>query len=75
MASIYLIRHGQASFGSADYDHLSKIGFKQGKLLGQFWQPLAVPDKFYVGDLLRHGQTLTSFTQGYQNNNIPMTIH
>ena len=29
MAAIYLIRHGQASFGKADYDQLSEQGIKQ----------------------------------------------
>ena len=75
MAAIYLIRHGQASFGSADYDHLSEKGFKQAELLGEFWQQLVTPDKFYAGDLLRHGQTLSSFSKGYQQSNTSTTIH
>ncbi|MDZ4333172.1 MAG: histidine phosphatase family protein, partial [Pseudomonas sp.] len=29
MGSIYLIRHGQASFGADDYDVLSPIGIRQ----------------------------------------------
>ncbi|MCH1491392.1 MAG: histidine phosphatase family protein, partial [Luminiphilus sp.] len=29
MASIYLIRHGQASFGSDNYDQLSPVGQRQ----------------------------------------------
>jgi phosphohistidine phosphatase SixA len=29
MAQLYLVRHGQASFGAADYDKLSDIGHKQ----------------------------------------------
>jgi len=34
MAVIYLIRHGQASFGSEDYDRLSELGRRQAQLLG-----------------------------------------
>ncbi|HEX2131696.1 MAG TPA: histidine phosphatase family protein [Actinophytocola sp.] len=34
MAAIYLLRHGQASFGSADYDVLSELGELQAKALG-----------------------------------------
>lgn len=34
MAVIYLIRHGQASFGSEDYDRLSELGRRQASLLG-----------------------------------------
>src|SRR3546814_13431010 len=33
--SIYLIRHGQASFGAGDYDKLSKRGVEQAAVLGQ----------------------------------------
>ncbi|MFB1036751.1 MAG: histidine phosphatase family protein, partial [Sinobacterium sp.] len=75
MAAIYLIRHGQASFGSADYDQLSAKGSKQAVILGQYWQSSVVPHKFYSGDLLRHGQTLKGFTEGYQGQETPMIIH
>lgn len=34
MAAIYLLRHGQASFGGADYDVLSPVGELQAKVLG-----------------------------------------
>ncbi|NWD90503.1 phosphoglycerate mutase family protein, partial [Pseudomonas sp. K5002] len=35
MGSIYLIRHGQASFGADDYDVLSPIGVQQAQVLGR----------------------------------------
>jgi broad specificity phosphatase PhoE len=31
---IYLVRHGQASFGAADYDVLSDLGYRQAALAG-----------------------------------------
>ncbi len=34
MGQILLVRHGQASFGSDDYDALSSLGFDQSRLLG-----------------------------------------
>ncbi|WP_435154949.1 histidine phosphatase family protein [Amycolatopsis sacchari] len=34
MGAIYLIRHGQASFGEADYDRLSDLGAEQGAVVG-----------------------------------------
>ena len=34
MGSIYLIRHGQASFGADDYDVLSPLGVRQAEVLG-----------------------------------------
>lgn len=35
MGAVYLLRHGQASFGAADYDVLSAQGSQQSKLAGQ----------------------------------------
>jgi broad specificity phosphatase PhoE len=34
MGAIYLVRHGQASFGSADYDQLSEQGYAQSTVAG-----------------------------------------
>ncbi|HET6503943.1 MAG TPA: histidine phosphatase family protein [Amycolatopsis sp.] len=34
MGAIYLVRHGQASFGAADYDRLSVNGVEQGAIVG-----------------------------------------
>ena len=75
MAAIYLIRHGQASFGKADYDQLSDKGSEQSKLLGKYWQSMPAPDKLYAGDLLRHGQTLENFMLGYQSKESSVTLH
>lgn len=35
MSAIYLIRHGQANFGSADYDRLSPLGIEQARIVGE----------------------------------------
>ncbi|MFT6858462.1 MAG: broad specificity phosphatase PhoE, partial [Thalassolituus oleivorans] len=35
MASIYLVRHGQAGFDKLNYDQLSELGFAQGELVGK----------------------------------------
>ncbi len=34
MNAVYLVRHGQASFGADDYDRLSPLGEEQARLLG-----------------------------------------
>ncbi len=34
MGTLYLVRHGQASFGSDDYDRLSPLGQRQSQRLG-----------------------------------------
>lgn len=36
MGTIHLVRHGQASFGAADYDQLSPLGEEQARSLGQW---------------------------------------
>ncbi len=35
MTTLYLLRHGQASFGQADYDRLSELGQQQAAILGE----------------------------------------
>lgn len=75
MAAIYLIRHGQASFGKADYDQLSERGSLQSQLLGKCWQSFPAPDKMFSGDLLRHEQTLENFSQGYQGHKPSKVLH
>jgi len=37
MTLIVLVRHGQASAGTANYDRLSSVGQKQATLLGEHW--------------------------------------
>ena len=37
MSNLFLIRHGQASFGTADYDQLSDKGHHQARILGTFF--------------------------------------
>ena len=34
MGNLYLVRHGQASFGADDYDQLSDLGIRQTVRLG-----------------------------------------
>lgn len=38
MTTIVLVRHGQASFGAANYDRLSPLGERQADILGLHWQ-------------------------------------
>lgn len=58
MASIYLVRHGQASFGSSHYDRLSARGREQATLLGRYWQDRGHHfDRVVCGDLERQRDT------------------
>jgi len=58
MAAIYLIRHGQASWGKRDYDALSDQGIEQAKILGEaLAQRIGSPDAVFCGGMRRHRQT------------------
>ncbi|RZJ20797.1 MAG: histidine phosphatase family protein [Acinetobacter sp.] len=58
MTTIYLIRHGQASFGAESYDQLSPNGELQAKLLGQYFDQILKEAPYVVsGSMQRHQQT------------------
>ncbi|MFT4767392.1 MAG: broad specificity phosphatase PhoE [Glaciecola sp.] len=60
MASIYLIRHGQASFGAENYDELSPLGRLQATLTGEYLARTGVAfDAAYCGTLERQKDTGT----------------
>lgn len=58
MSDLYLIRHGQASFGAANYDVLSELGVRQSAELGKYTaqRPLHF-DSIYTGPLKRQVDT------------------
>lgn len=67
MASLYLIRHGQASFGAENYDSLSELGKDQCHRLGVWWRERDhVPARVLVGPMLRHRQSVEAFLSGYE---------
>lgn len=58
MGQIYLVRHGQASFGAANYDQLSAHGVEQSRLLGRWFAGCRQCfGEVVVGSLSRHRQT------------------
>ena len=58
MSMIYMIRHGQASFGKEDYDHLSPLGRRQAHILGQHLLDTGFqPDAIYSGTMARQTAT------------------
>ncbi|HEY1556007.1 MAG TPA: histidine phosphatase family protein [Kofleriaceae bacterium] len=59
MAKLLLIRHGQASYGEADYDRLSTRGHDQARALGAHLRGATI-DTLYVGPLRRQIETATS---------------
>lgn len=59
MAELIVIRHGQASFGSDDYDALSELGHRQSAAIGAHLSALGwEPDRLITGTLRRQKETL-----------------
>lgn len=58
MSELYLVRHGQASFGASDYDKLSETGHEQAAILAEYWRSIdARYDAIYSGSLKRQLST------------------
>lgn len=58
MSALYLVRHGQASFGASNYDQLSECGQAQALRLGQYWAECGFqPDAVLCGSLERQKDT------------------
>lgn len=75
MGTLYLVRHGQASFGSANYDELSALGWQQARRLGAYWkrsgnrQAAGRRPRFeavYTGTLTRQIQTWQGIARGVE---------
>jgi len=56
VGTLYLIRHGQASYGEADYDRLSPRGIEQARAVGR-WAAGVKLDALFAGPLRRQQQT------------------
>jgi broad specificity phosphatase PhoE len=57
MSTLLLVRHGQASYGEADYDRLSSLGHEQARAVGRFLATAQI-DTVYSGPLRRQTQTV-----------------
>ena len=67
MGTLYLVRHGQASFGAADYDKLSELGQKQSTRLGDYFGQKGLRfDAVLTGTLRRQVQTCTAILEGME---------
>jgi len=77
MGAIYLLRHGQASFGSANYDQLSPTGHAQAQALGAALRTRGVtPDHVVCGTMQRHVDTAKGALaawDGVADLNVPAT--
>ena len=66
MSELYLVRHGQGSFGSGNYDKLSELGCEQSRLVGQHFAEIGTRiDAVYSGTLVRQRETAELLAQAY----------
>ena len=75
MGTLYLVRHGQASLGAADYDQLSALGAQQCLRLGGYFN--ARGRRFGLvlrGTLRRHEQSLAAIAEGLGNADLPAAL-
>ena len=77
MGTLYLVRHGQASFGADDYDQLSALGQAQARRLGEYWRESLGPelrfDAVLTGTLRRQVQTWQGIAEGAALTDTPHT--
>ena len=67
MGTLYLVRHGQASFGADDYDVLSELGHRQAVRLGEYFNYKGLKfDAALTGTLQRQIRTFEGISQGMQ---------
>lgn len=65
MAILYLVRHGQASFGADNYDVLSDLGRRQAQRLGHYLRERGVQfEASITGTLERQKQTHAGICDG-----------
>ena len=75
MGVVYLVRHGQASFGAADYDQLSETGVAQSRVLGEMLRArLPRVDAVVTGTLARHRQTADACLAALKVENSPKRL-
>jgi len=74
MSMIYMIRHGQASFGKENYDRLSPLGKRQARILGQHLLDAGFHfDGIYSGTMARQTATAQEVLSAYRaaNRKVP----
>ena len=65
MGTLYLVRHGQASFGADNYDQLSARGMQQSVRLGEYFADKGIAfEATMTGTLQRQIQTFAGICEG-----------
>lgn len=73
MSDLYMIRHGQASFGEENYDRLSPMGVVQAKIVARHWVRIGRKiDAIYVGGMKRQIDTAGALVSAYKDERMPV---
>jgi len=75
MGTLYLVRHGQASFGADNYDQLSPLGVQQCQRLGEYFA--AKGRRFsavITGTLVRQVQSQQAITEALPGSPEPLRL-
>lgn len=66
MREIVLVRHGQASYGTSNYDQLSALGHAQMQRLGTYWSGVGRPvENLFTGPMKRHHQSTAALRESF----------
>ena len=77
MSTLFIFRHGQASFGQENYDQLSPTGYRQARLVAEHLADIGCRfDAVYTGQLARQQQTFAAMAEVYGQNgdNLPAPV-
>jgi broad specificity phosphatase PhoE len=70
---IYVVRHGQAAFGTEHYDRLTETGFTQARLLGAYLGRRNIRfDAVFTGTLRRQTETAQGIFEGHPEFGSPL---
>ncbi len=73
MSELYMIRHGQASFGEKNYDRLSPMGVVQAEIVARHWVRIGRKiDAIYVGTMKRQIDTAGALISAYKDKQTPI---
>lgn len=76
MAKLFLVRHGQASFGASNYDALSELGRQQAQWLGEYFSEREISfSRIVSGELQRQRDTADEILTGMQRSGEAFGIH
>ncbi len=73
MSMLFLMRHGQASFGQSRYDRLSPTGYQQARLVAKHLHDIGITfDAVYTGELIRQQQTYEGMAEVFRTSGAPL---